>query len=169
MWWGRELDLDSPLGKSQQCSELCPPDKTGRVFTQLCSRPGSLAEHSYLHFRNRHKAHHKPSATCSFGGFYSLPNTRAGCRLNEADRELSTHPMATGQGCISSPQHGWFPALLELVRTLGAKRGFLVSWTPHKPYMSLILGSSFPHPCPGCSQLFDGAECFPAHSPEILP
>lgn len=50
-----------------------------------------------------------------------MPNTRAVCRINEADRELSTHPMATGQACISSPQHGWFPALLELVRTLGTK------------------------------------------------
>lgn len=27
----QELDLDSSLGKPQQCSELCPPEKTGSL------------------------------------------------------------------------------------------------------------------------------------------
>ena len=130
------------LGNPMPTAALRAPSHIeNRVFTQLCSRPRSSAEHRHLHFRNRQKTCYKPFTRCSFGVFYSLHNTCVGCRVNRIDTELSPHPMTRGQSCYLLSAVWLVPKTgvlgNELVRsTLGAKKGVSVGSCNTNPAFS---------------------------------
>lgn len=99
-----------------------------RVFTHLCPRPRSSAEHRHLHFRNSHEACCKSSTTSSPRVFYFLHKARwvwgewdRGRMESPSQRDQRTKPHLSAVWLVP----GSSVAGNELMRsTLGAKKAF---------------------------------------------
>lgn len=106
-----------------------PSHTENGIFTQLCSRPRSSAEHRHLHFRNSHEVCYKSSTTSSPRVFYFFH--KAFWVRGEWGRDRTESPSQRDQ---RTKPHLFSAAWLvpgssvagnELMRsTLGAKKAF---------------------------------------------